>query len=84
MNKINPVLLSRMANTKGRSTTIRNGLGLSTNAARFTTTAVAAAEAAVKAAKPLNRNAYKVQIAKTAVKRAIMQIAGLKPVQLRA
>ena len=47
-------------------------------------TAVAAAEAAVKAAKPLNRNAYKVQIAKTAVKRAIMQIAGLKPVQLRA
>ena len=47
-------------------------------------TAVAAAEAAVKAAKPLSRNGYKVQITKTAVKRAIMQIAGLKPVQLRA
>jgi len=38
----------------------------------------------VRAAKPLSRNVYKVQITKTAVKRAIMQIAGLKPVQLRA
>jgi len=47
-------------------------------------TAIAAAEAAVKAAKPLSRNGYKVQITKTAVKRAIMQIAGLKPVTLRA
>jgi len=47
-------------------------------------TAIAAGEAAVRAAKPLSRNVYKVQITKTAVKRAIMQIAGLKPVQLRA
>ena len=47
-------------------------------------TAIAAGEAAVRAAKPLSRNGYKVQITKTAVKRAIMQIAGLKPVQLRA
>jgi xanthine dehydrogenase YagS FAD-binding subunit len=47
-------------------------------------TAIAAGEAAVLAAKPLSRNGYKVQITKTAVKRAIMQIAGLKPVTLRA
>ena len=47
-------------------------------------TATLAGEAAVRAAKPLSRNGYKVQITKTAVKRAIMQIAGLKPVQLRA
>jgi xanthine dehydrogenase YagS FAD-binding subunit len=36
-------------------------------------TAAQAAEAAVKAAQPLNRNGYKVQIAKTAVKRALLQ-----------
>jgi xanthine dehydrogenase YagS FAD-binding subunit len=47
-------------------------------------TAIAAGEAAVRAAKPLSRNGYKVQITKTAVKRAVMQIAGLKPVTLRA
>ena len=47
-------------------------------------TAVAAAEAAVKAAKPLSRNGYKVQITKTAVKRAIMQIAGLKPASVES
>jgi xanthine dehydrogenase YagS FAD-binding subunit len=47
-------------------------------------TAVAAGEAAVRAAKPLSRNGYKVQITKTAVKRAVMQIAGLKPITLRA
>ena len=47
-------------------------------------TAALAGEAAVRAAKPLSRNGYKVQITKTAVKRAIMQIAGLKPVSLRA
>ena len=33
-------------------------------------TAAAAGEAAVSAAQPLSRNGYKVQIAKTAVKRA--------------
>jgi xanthine dehydrogenase YagS FAD-binding subunit len=41
-------------------------------------TCVEAAEAAVKAAQPLNRNGYKVQIAKTSVKRALMQAAGLR------
>ena len=39
-------------------------------------TAAAAAEAAVRGAQPLSRNGYKVQIAKTAVKRAILQAAG--------
>jgi xanthine dehydrogenase YagS FAD-binding subunit len=41
-------------------------------------TAAAAGDAAVKAAKPLSGNAYKIQITKTAVKRAIMQAAGLR------
>jgi xanthine dehydrogenase YagS FAD-binding subunit len=41
-------------------------------------TAAAAAEAAVRGAQPLSRNGYKVQIAKTAVKRAILQAAGIK------
>ena len=40
-------------------------------------TATEAADAAVRAAQPLNRNGYKVQIARTAVKRAILQAAGL-------
>jgi len=39
--------------------------------------AVAAAEAALTGAEPLSRNAYKVQVAKTAVERAILQAAGL-------
>ena len=39
-------------------------------------TATAAAEAAVKGATPLSRNAYKVQLAKVAVKRAILAAAG--------
>jgi xanthine dehydrogenase YagS FAD-binding subunit len=43
-------------------------------------TAMEAAEAAVRAAQPLNRNGYKVQIARTAVKRAIMQAAGIATV----
>jgi xanthine dehydrogenase YagS FAD-binding subunit len=43
-------------------------------------TAVAAGDAAVRAAKPLSRNGYKVQIAKTAVKRAVMRAAGLQTV----
>ena len=43
-------------------------------------TAMAAAEAAVKEAQPMTGNAYKVQITKTAIKRAIMQAAGLKTV----
>jgi len=39
-------------------------------------TAEAAAQAAVSIAKPLSRNGYKVQLTRTAVKRAIMQAAG--------
>jgi xanthine dehydrogenase YagS FAD-binding subunit len=41
-------------------------------------TAMAAADAAVQDAKPMSQNGYKVQIARTAVKRAIMQAAGMK------
>jgi xanthine dehydrogenase YagS FAD-binding subunit len=39
-------------------------------------TAAEAGEAAVRAAKPMSGNAYKIQIARTAVKRAIMSAAG--------
>jgi xanthine dehydrogenase YagS FAD-binding subunit len=41
-------------------------------------TAMAAADAAVAAAKPMSGNKYKVQIARTAVKRAIMKAGGMK------
>lgn len=41
-------------------------------------TAEAAAKAAVAAAKPLSMNAYKVQIAQAAVKRALLAAAGVK------
>mgnify|MGYP000928842620 CR=1 FL=1 len=41
-------------------------------------TAAAAAAEAVKSAKPLSGNAYKVTLAKTAVKRAILRAAGLE------
>jgi xanthine dehydrogenase YagS FAD-binding subunit len=41
-------------------------------------TAALAGEAAVSEAKPMSGNGYKVQIAKTTVKRAIMQAAGIK------
>ena len=40
-------------------------------------TAAAAAEAALAKAEPLSQNAYKVQVAKTAVERAILKAAGL-------
>ena len=40
-------------------------------------TAMAAAEAALKDAQPLGQNAYKVQVAKTAVQRAILRAAGV-------
>ena len=43
-------------------------------------TAADAAAAAVHGAEPLSRNGYKVQIAKTAVKRAILHAAGIKTV----
>jgi len=41
-------------------------------------TAALAGEAAVKDARPMSGNAYKIQITRTAVKRAIMNAAGLK------
>ena len=37
----------------------------------------AAAEAALHGAQPLSQNAYKIQVAKTAVERAILRAAGL-------
>jgi len=43
-------------------------------------TATAAAEAALQGATPLSQNAYKIQVAKTAVKRAILRAAGMQTV----
>ncbi len=40
-------------------------------------TAAAAAEAALRDARPMSQNAYKIQVAKTAVKRAILNAAGM-------
>jgi xanthine dehydrogenase YagS FAD-binding subunit len=42
--------------------------------------AMAAADAAITGAKPMSGNAYKVRIARTAVKRAIMKAGGMKTV----
>jgi xanthine dehydrogenase YagS FAD-binding subunit len=42
--------------------------------------AMAAADAAATGAKPMTGNAYKVQIARTAVKRAILRAAGVTTV----
>ena len=41
-------------------------------------TAATAADAALEGANPMSMNGYKVQIAKTAVKRAILQAGGIK------
>ena len=43
-------------------------------------TATAAAAAALRDARPLSQNAYKIQVAKTAVKRAILNAAGIATV----
>ena len=43
-------------------------------------TAAQAAEAALTGARPMSQNGYKVQVAKTVVKRAILQAAGIKTV----
>ena len=43
-------------------------------------TAAAAAEAALRDARPLSQNAYKIQVAKTAVQRAILRAAGIETV----
>jgi xanthine dehydrogenase YagS FAD-binding subunit len=46
-------------------------------------TAAAAAEAALRGAKPLSQNAYKIQVAKTALKRAILHAAGMNIVDVK-
>jgi xanthine dehydrogenase YagS FAD-binding subunit len=43
-------------------------------------TAAVAAEAALEGARPMRENAYKIQVAKTAVKRAILRAAGVQTV----
>jgi len=43
-------------------------------------TATEAAEAALEGARPMTHNHYKVQVAKTAVKRAILRAAGVRTV----
>ena len=43
-------------------------------------TAAAAAEVALRDARPMSQNAYKIQVAKTAVKRAILNAAGIATV----
>ena len=43
-------------------------------------TAAAAAEAALRGANPLSQNAYKIEVAKTAVKRAILRAGGIQTV----
>jgi xanthine dehydrogenase YagS FAD-binding subunit len=43
-------------------------------------TASAAADSALRDARPLSQNAYKIQVAKTAVKRAILNAAGIETV----
>ena len=45
-----------------------------------TSSGSAASEAAVSEAKPMSGNGYKVQIARTAVKRAILRAAGIQTV----
>lgn len=71
------VVLGAVAPVPWRSTDAEQALvGKPLNAE----TAAAAGDAAVKAAQPMSGNAYKIQITKTAVKRAIMQAAGLRTV----
>lgn len=69
------VVLGAVAPTPWRSEAAERALvGKPLNAA----SAAAAAEAAVAGAKPMSQNAYKIQITKTAVTRAILDAAGLK------
>ena len=68
------VVLGAVAPTPWRSTPAEAALaGKPLNEA----TATAAGEAAVSEARPMSGNAYKVQIARTAVKRAVMKAAGM-------
>ncbi len=69
------VVLGAVAPTPWRSEAAERALvGKPLNAA----TAAAVAEAAVAGARPLSQNAYKIQITKTAVTRAVLRAAGQK------
>jgi xanthine dehydrogenase YagS FAD-binding subunit len=46
-------------------------------------TAAAAADAALRDARPMSQNGYKIQVAKTAVKRAILNAAGMNVVDVK-
>ena len=46
-------------------------------------TAAAAADAALRDARPMSQNGYKIQVAKTALKRAILNAAGMKVVDVK-
>jgi xanthine dehydrogenase YagS FAD-binding subunit len=67
------VVLGHVAPTPWRALDAEKALSGATAAPALAT---AAADAALRAAKPLSRNGYKVRLAKTAVKRAILQALG--------
>lgn len=67
------VVLGHVAPTPWRSSDAENALA---GKAVSEDTAMAAAKAALSAATPLSRNKHKVQLARVAVKRAILQAAG--------
>jgi xanthine dehydrogenase YagS FAD-binding subunit len=68
------VVMGAVAPTPWRSQAAEQALAGKTISAE---TAAAAAEAALRGASPLSQNAYKIQVAKTAVERAILHAAGL-------
>jgi xanthine dehydrogenase YagS FAD-binding subunit len=71
------VVLGAVAPIPGRSPAAEQALaGKPLNEA----TAMAAAEAALRDARPLSQNGYKVQVAKTALKRAILRAGGMQTV----
>jgi len=67
------VVMGHVAPTPWRALDAEKAL---TGAKAAPASALAAAEAALRAAKPLSRNGYKVRLAKTAVKRAILRALG--------
>ena len=71
------VALGHVAPTPWRS---HEAEGVLTNKVVTDKLAIEAGDAAVAKATPLSRNAYKVQLARVAVKRAVLAAAGLSPV----
>jgi xanthine dehydrogenase YagS FAD-binding subunit len=71
------VVMGAVAPVPWRSTAAEQAL---TGKAITEDTAAAAADAAVANAHPLSQNAYKIQVARTAVKRAILRAAGVQTV----